>query len=329
MSARRDQTDITSLADDRARGFGGRGYVVVASIAVLAIIPLVVAVLNEPFYLDLVTRLMIFAIAAVSLDIILGYGGMISFGHAAYLGIGGYAVGIFSFYGIDNGFLQWPVAILGSALIAMVIGAISLRTSGMYFIMITLAFTQMLYFLGISLETYGGDDGMITNRSEFAGIIDLYDANTFYYLVFVLLGLSLYGSYRLVNSRFGMVIRGAQSNERRMHAIGFPTMRYRLVAFTISGAMCGVAGALLANLTEFVTPEFMHWTRSAELLFMVILGGMGTLFGAVLGAAAYLMLEEILSGYTLHWHIILGPVLILVVLFAKRGIFGGGAGTKH
>ena len=328
MTARSDQTDLTSLAGG-ARGLGGRGYVIVASLVTLAIIPLIVAAVNEPFYLDLVTRLMIFAIAAVSLDIILGYGGMISFGHAAYLGIGGYAVGIFSFYGIDNGFLQWPVAIIASALIAAVVGAISLRTSGMYFIMITLAFTQMLYFLGISLETYGGDDGMTTNRSEFAGIIDLYDANTFYYLVFVLLGLALYGSYRLINSRFGMVIRGSRSNERRMQAIGFPTLRYRLVAFTISGAMCGVAGALLANLTEFVTPEFMHWTRSAELLFMVILGGMGTLFGAVLGTAAYLMLEEVLSGYTLHWHIILGPVLILVVLFAKRGIFGVGAGARH
>ena len=327
MSARSEQAALGPVSLG-ARALSGRGYVIVASMFILAIAPVIVNVLNEPFYLDLITRLMIFAIAAVSLDIIIGYGGMISFGHAAYLGIGGYAVGIFSYYGVDNGFVQFPVAIIGSALVAVIIGAISLRTSGMYFIMITLAFTQMLYFLGISLETYGGDDGMTTNRSEFAGIVDLYDPNTFYYLVFVLLVLVLYGSYRLINSRFGMVIRGARSNGRRMRAIGFPTVRYQLVAFTISGAICGVAGALLANLTEFVTPEFMHWTRSAELLFMVILGGMGTLFGAVLGTAAYLMLEEVLSGYTLHWHIILGPVLILVVLFAKRGIFGVGWGSK-
>lgn len=322
MTTRGDQADLTSLPVD-ARGLGGRVYVIAISMVILAIAPAVVVAIDEPFYLDLITRLMIFAIAAVSLDIILGYGGMISFGHAAYLGIGGYSVGVFSFYGIDNGFLQFPTAIIGSALVALIVGAISLRTSGMYFIMITLAFTQMLYFLGISIETFGGDDGMTTNRSEFAGLIDVYDPNAFYYLVFVVLGLVLYGSYRLINSRFGMVIRGSRSNERRMQAIGFPTLRYRLVAFTISGAICGIAGALLANLTEFVTPEFMHWTRSAELLFMVILGGMGTLFGAVLGTAAYLMLEEILSGYTLHWHLILGPLLILVVLFAKRGIFGG------
>ena len=328
MATREDRARLTTVAVHR-RPISGRAFVVAVSLLILAVVPPVVTILDEPFYLDLVTRLMIFAIAAVSLDIILGYGGMISFGHAAYIGVGGYAVGIFSFYGVDNGFLQFATAIIGSAAVAMIIGAISLRTSGMYFIMITLAFTQMLYFLGISLETYGGDDGMTTNRSEFAGIIDLYDSNTFYYLVFVLLLLVLYGCYRLINSRFGMVIRGARSNDRRMGAIGFPTARYRLVAFTISGAICGVAGALLANLTEFVTPEFMHWTRSAELMFMVILGGMGTLFGAVLGAAAYLMLEEVLSGYTLYWHIILGPILILVVLFAKRGIFGSSSGPTH
>ena len=325
MSAGGERSSPGAAAAGRRR-WGSRHYVVLLGLALLALVPPVVEALDEPFYLDLFARLMIFAIAAVSLDLILGYGGMISFGHAAYLGIGGYAVGIFSFYGIDSGFLQWPVAIGASALVAFVIGAVSLRTSGMYFIMITLAFTQMLYFLGISLETYGGDDGMTSNRSEFGGLLDLYDPDTFYYLVFAILLLVLGGSYRLVNSRFGMVIRGARSNERRMRAIGFPTLRYRLVAFTISGAICGVAGALLANLTEFITPEFMHWTRSAELMFMVILGGMGTLFGAVLGTAAYLMLEEVLSGYTLHWHIILGPVLILVVLFAKRGIFGSAAG---
>ena len=214
MSARSEQAALGPVGLG-ARALSGRGYVIVASMFILAIAPVIVNVLNEPFYLDLITRLMIFAIAAVSLDIIIGYGGMISFGHAAYLGIGGYAVGIFSYYGVDNGFVQFPVAIIGSALVAVIIGAISLRTSGMYFIMITLAFTQMLYFLGISLETYGGDDGMTTNRSEFAGIVDLYDPNTFYYLVFVLLVLVLYGSYRLINSRFGMVIRGARSNGRQ------------------------------------------------------------------------------------------------------------------
>ena len=294
-----------------------------AGLALLALVPLYADVYDQPFYIDLFRRVMIFAIAALSLDLILGYGSMISFGHAAYLGVGAYAVGISSYYGVDNGFIQWPLAVAASAAVALVIGAISLRTSGLYFIMITLAFTQMLYFLGISVEEYGGDDGMsLYNRSEFAGTVDLYDDASFYYLVFGILAVLLYGSHRLVHSHFGMVLRGAKSNDRRMGAIGFPTYRYKLAAFVIAGSMCGLAGALLANQTEYITPDFMHWTRSGEIMIMVILGGMSTLVGPVLGAVAFLLLEDTLSAYTEHWQIILGPILILVVLFAKGGLYG-------
>jgi len=289
----------------------------------LALVPPIAALTNQPFYVDLFRRMMIFAIAAVSLDLILGYGGMVSFGHAAYLGIGAYAVGIPAFHGIDNGFLQWGLAIVASALTALVIGVISLRTSGVYFIMITLAFAQMLYYLGIGLETYGGDNGMrLAARSKFGGPIDLHQPMVFYYVVLAILVLFLVLGGRLVESRFGMVIRAAKSNEPRARAIGFSPFRYKLTAFVIAGSAGGLAGALLANQTEYLTPEFMHWTRSGEIMFMVILGGMGTLFGPVIGAIVLLLLEDVLSALTAHWQIILGPILVLVVLFAKRGLFG-------
>lgn len=291
-----------------------------------AIIPFVA----EDFYIDLFARIMIFAIAAISLDLILGYGGMISFGHAAYLGLGGYAVAILAHYEIYDGFIQLLVAIVGSALVALVIGAICLRTSGIYFIMITLALTQMLYFLGISLEEYGGDDGINTDRSEFVSWFDLNEQINLYYFILVMLAICAFVAHRLINSRFGMVIRGSHSNEARMQAIGFPTFRYKLLAFSISGTMCGVAGFLLANLTEFVTPEYMHWFRSGEIMIMVLVGGMGTLFGPLFGAAAYLLFEEIISDITQHWMIIFGPVLVVLVLFAKKGLWGcipGGRGT--
>jgi len=292
-------------------------------LAALAAVPPVAAALGQPFYLDLVRRIMIFAIAALSLNLILGYGGMVSFGHAAYLGIGAYAVGILAHHGIDNGFLQFAAAIAASAAVALVIGAVSIRTSGVYFIMITLAFTQMLFYLGISLEEYGGDDGMrLAARSQFLGILDLGSPTPFYYFVLAVLAGFLYLVHRLVNSRFGMVIRATKSNEARTRAIGFSPYPYKLAAFVIAGAMCGVAGALLVNQTAYLTPEFMNWTRSGEIMFMVILGGIATLIGPVLGAAALLLLEDLLAAWTTHWQIILGPILVLAVLFAKRGLAG-------
>jgi branched-chain amino acid transport system permease protein len=299
-----------------------RAIALAIGLLLLAGVPPVASLFNQPFYLDLVRRIMIFAIAEASLNLILGYGGMVSFGHAAYLGVGGYAVGILAHYGVYDAFLQWSVAIGASALVALAIGAVSIRTSGVYFIMITLAFTQMLYYLGISIEAFGGDDGMrLAARSRFPGI-DLNDGNSFYYLVLGVLVLVLFLGHRLVNSRFGMVIRAARSNEARTRAIGFAPYPYRLAAFVIAGAVCGLAGALLVNHTAYLTPEFMNWTRSGELMFMVILGGMGSVAGPVLGAFALLVLEDLLSGWTAHWQIILGPLLVLSVLFFRRGLAG-------
>ncbi len=310
--------------DSRARALA-----LAAGFLVLGLVPVVAAFTQQPFYLDLFRRIMIFAIAAVSLDLILGFGGMVSFGHAAYLGIGAYAVAIPAFYGIHNGLVQWTLALALSGLAALVIGAVSLRTSGVSFIMITLAFAQMLYYLGISINAWGADDGMrLARRSQFGPVVDLANPYVFYYVVFGLLVLLLWLGHRLVNARFGVVIRAARSNEPRMQAIGFATFRYKLAAFALSGAVCGLAGALLTNQTEYLTPSFMHWTRSGDIMVMVILGGMGTLFGPVLGAVAFLLLEDFLSAWTVHWQVVLGPLLVLVVLFARRGLYGllpGGA----
>jgi branched-chain amino acid transport system permease protein len=307
-----------------------RTWILLGLLALLAAVPPIAAALNQPFYLDLLRRVMIFAIAATSLNLILGYGGMVSFGHAAYLGIGAYAVGVLSHHGIDNGWLQWSLAIGASALVALAIGSVSVRTSGIYFIMITLAFTQMLYYLGISIEEYGGDDGMrLATRSQFSGLIDLADGTSFYYLVLAILALSLFLTHRLVNSRFGLALQAARSNEARTRAIGLSPYPYRLAAFVISGAMCGLAGALWANHTAYLTPEVMNWTRSGELMFMVILGGIATSAGPLLGAAALLLLEDLLQGWSLlpkmvteHWQLPLGVILVLVVLYTRRGLAG-------
>jgi len=291
-------------------------------LVLLALPPLVIA-LGQPFYLDLVRRIMILAIAAVSLNLILGYGGLVSFGHAAYLGIGAYAVGILGFYGVTNGWIQWAVAITASALVALAIGAVSIRTSGIYFIMITLAFTQMLYYLGISIAEFGGDDGMRLNaKSQFAGLVDLNDPVAFYYVVLLLMLLAVFLTYKIVKSRFGMVLRATKSNEARSRAIGFSPYPYRLAAFVIAGAMCGLAGALYANHTNYITPGLMSWQQSGDIMFMVILGGMASTAGPVLGAFALLLVEDLLSGWTQHWQVILGPLLILSVIFFRRGLAG-------
>jgi branched-chain amino acid transport system permease protein len=301
----------------------GRTLVAAIGLLALALVPMIAAALDAPFYTGLFARVMIFAIAAVSLDLILGYAGLVSFGHAAYFGIGAYAVGILSFHGIGNGFVHFAAALIAAAAAALAIGFVSLRTSGVYFIMITLAFGQMVYFLGVSVNRYGGDDGLnISRHSDFAGLIDLGDQTVLYYFVFAFLVAVLLLGSRVVQSRFGVLLQGVKSNERRMVAIGFPTFRYKLAAFVIAGAVCGLAGALFANLTLFVSPSIMHWTRSGEIMMMVILGGIGTLFGPVFGAAAYLILESVLSRLTEHWQAVLGPILILVVLFSKSGLFG-------
>ena len=302
---------------------GSRGVAALICLAALALVPVIASAADAPYYVGLFARVMVFAIAAVSLDLILGYGGLVSFGHAAYLGIGAYAVGILSFHGISNGFVHFAAALAAASTAALAIGFVSLRTSGVYFIMITLAFSQMVYFLGVSLNRYGGDDGLtIRHHSDFGSVLDLGNPQILYYFVLAVLVLVLFLGSRIVHSRFGVLLQGTRSNERRMIALGFPTFRYKLAAFVIAGAVCGLAGALFANLTLFVSPSIMHWTRSGEILMMVILGGIGTLIGPVLGAAAYLLLESMLARWSEHWQAILGPLLILVVLFSKSRILG-------
>ncbi|MEQ8344897.1 MAG: branched-chain amino acid ABC transporter permease [Sneathiellaceae bacterium] len=303
------------------RGWGVRGWTTLAVLLFLAIAPPAAFLLDEPFYLDLAIRLVCLTIAAVSLNLILGYGGMISFGHAAYIGIGAYAVGIPAFHDYLSGWLHFPLAVGVSALFALVTGAICLRTRGVHFIMITLAFAQMAYFLFVSMEAYGGDDGLlIYYRSEFSGVLDIDSNLNLYILCYVVLLAAMYLVHRIVNSRFGMVLRGSKGNDARMRAIGYNTYAYRLAAYVISAAICGLAGALLGNFTNFISPEMMAWSRSGELIFMVILGGAGTVLGPVIGALAFLALEELLSGWTIYWQLIFGLLLILVVLYMKGGI---------
>ncbi|MEK9693123.1 MAG: branched-chain amino acid ABC transporter permease [Rhodospirillaceae bacterium] len=289
----------------------------------LGLVPLFAELTQTPFYLDLARRMMILAIGALSLNLIMGYGGLISFGHAAYIGIGAYVVGICAEHELVSGFIQWPLAIIVSGLFAIIFGLISLRTRGVYFIMITLALAQMMYFLGVSLDRYGGDDGLpLIERSNFGAVVDITNNVTLYFIVLGALVLSLLFCKRLINSRFGMVLQGTRSNETRMKTIGFPTLRYQLTAFVIAGMMAGFAGALLANHTDFINPDMMHWTRSGDLIIMVLLGGMGSLAGPVVGALAFILLEELLSGVTEYWQLIFGPFLILVVLFARGGLLG-------
>ena len=300
-----------------------RNLAVAAIIVLLALVPVYTRGTGNPYLLSLFTRIVILAMAAVSLNLIMGFGGMVSFGHAAYLGIGGYAFGILAKEGITTGFIQWPVALIVCGLFALVVGALCLRTRGVYFIMITLAFAQMAYYIAIALDRYGGDDGMtIYKRSQFGGWVNLSNKTFFYYLCFALLLATVYLVWRLVNSRFGMVIQGARSNERRMGAIGFPTFRYKLTCFVISGMICGLSGVLLANHTDFINPSVMSWIRSGDLMVMAVLGGMGTVFGPVIGTIAFLLLEEGLSQATEFQGIILGPMLLAVALYARGGIDG-------
>jgi len=328
------------------RFFTLRNVVVAALLTFLALVPVLSSFTGNLFLMTLFTRIVILAIAASSLNLILGYGGMVSFGHAVYLGLGGYAVGILAYEGIGSAFVQWPVALLVCALVALIVGALCLRTRGVYFIMITLAFAQLVYYFGVGLDRYGADDGLtIYRKSQFPGLLDLSNRAQFYYLCLVLLLATIHVTWRLVNSRFGLVIQGARSNDRRMQAIGFPTYRYRLVAFVIAGTICGLAGALLANHTAFVSPATMHWTRSGDLIVMVVLGGMGSSFGPLIGAVTLLVLEEALPvliriitfpfigqmafRVAEYWQIVLGPLFLLVVLFARGGIDGLLVGGRH
>ncbi len=341
-----DASQTAAVSRARAKAKAGRGWraaLLTCVAATLVVLPPAAEALDESFLIGLFTRIFIFALAAVSLDLILGFGGMVSFGHSAYFGAGAYVAGILSFHAaggdapawpfslmaMESALVVWPLAVAAGAVLALLVGAVSLRTSGMYFIMITLAFAQMLYYFFVSLEVYGGDDGLsITERNRFPGL-DLENEAAFYYVCLLILVVFLLVGRRLVHSRFGMVLQGCKENEQRMLALGFPVYRYKLTAFVMAGATAGLAGGLMANYMGFVSPGLMHWTVSGEIMVMVILGGMGTLAGPVTGAAVLLLLEEILSAYMEHWMIILGPVMVLVVLFARNGIWGWFQGGRN
>lgn len=301
-------------------------------LAVAVAVPWIAEAIDTPATTGLATRIAIYAIAAASLNLVLGFGGLVSFGHAAYFGLGGYTVGILwehfrlgePFLGVVPGsadlLVTFPSALFVGGLAAAAIGALSLRTSGVQFIMITLAFAQMVYFLFVSLAVYGGDDGLMIRRTNAFFGLNLRDTASMYWLSLAVLVVWLWLLWRIVRSRFGRVLEGVRQSERRMAAIGISTYPYKLAAFTISGMGCAAAGALWANYARFVSPDMMHWTKSGELMIMVILGGMGTLLGPVLGSAALVGLEYLLSGLTEHWQFVLGPSLVLIVLFARKGL---------
>ncbi len=300
-----------------------RFLALVAVAAALIAFPWIVRALDQSFYISTASRIGVFAIAATSLNLILGYGGLVSFGHAAYVGIGAYTVAVMINAGITSGWLGFGAAVAVAAGLAAVVGTISLRTRGVYFIMITLAFAQMLFYLVNSVKAYGGDEGMnLPQRSEFGLGIDLGDDTGFYYLVLFVLALTLVGVQRLARSRFGRVVAAMREDDVRAEAIGFATYRFKLILFVIGGALGGLAGALMANQQNYVSPNLLHWSQSGTLMMMVILGGVGRLWGGVLGALALLVLEEVAADYTMHWQFYVGWILLAVVLFAPRGLAG-------
>ena len=298
---------------------------------------------GQAYILTLSTKVAILALAGVGLNIALGLGGLVSFGHAAFFGIGGYAMGIlashaqtftpiadwpFLIEGTKSMPVIWLVAMLASALAALLIGALSLRTSGVYFIMITLAFGQMLYYFTISWPAYGGEDGLsIYVRNSFPGLNTLVPVQ-FLMLVYVLLGLALWFSARLARSPFGLALTAARQNADRVETVGITPMKLRLLAFVISGAITGLAGALFADLNRFVSPTMFSWHTSGEIMIFVILGGVGRLYGPVVGAALFIMLEYLLGGVSEYWQIFLGALLLAVVLFARGGLIGTLAGRE-
>jgi branched-chain amino acid transport system permease protein len=293
----------------------------IALFVVLALVPPLALALHQPYYLTFLSRVMVFGIAALSLNLILGFGGMTSLGHAAFLGVGAYTVGLLIQNGITNGYVHFAAAIAFGALAALVIGAVCLRTGGLSFIMLTLASAQLLYFIAIGLKQYGGDDGFsFRGRSDFGAWLPLGDDAALYWFILGWLALATLVVHRTVHSRFGLALRGIRSNETRTASIGLHAYRYKLAAFVLSGTICAVAGALLANLAQFVSPSYMHWARSAELLLMVLLGGMASVLGPLAGAAAFMFLEEGLGLVTPHWPLLMGVILVLVVMYARNGL---------
>ena len=298
-------------------------------LAAFALLPLFTAYADLPFWNDVAMRIMLLGMAAMGLNLILGYGGMVSFGHAAFIGIGAYCSGISQFYGVYNGWIHLAFSLSICGVLGLVIGFLALRTSGIYFIMITLAFAQMLFFFFVSLEQFGGDDGMSIDRAEFV-LFDLYDPLRLYYLIWsALLVISVILLF-IVHSRFGVVLQAIKNNESRVEALGLSPLSFKVTGYVISAMICGVAGTMFASWQEYVSPDIMHWSRSGELMIIIILGGLATIAGPLLGAVVFLLLEELLPeflhvvapDYAENWMIIFGPIMIIVVLFARGGLMG-------
>ncbi|MGB6242225.1 MAG: branched-chain amino acid ABC transporter permease [Castellaniella sp.] len=287
----------------------------------LLLVPVYAVLSDSPYVLLQFSRILVFALAAVGLNLALGYGGLVSFGHAMYIGIGAYCVAIASYHGADSGVVHLLLVVLVTALVAAPVGLIALRTRGIAFIMITLALAQMFYFLAVGLKQYGGDEGLpIRQLSHFWSLTGSHVG--LYLSLLASLGLSLLLLRRVIRSRFGLILRASSLDARRVQAVGTSPLGYQLLAYVLSAELCALAGFFLANLTSFASPAYMAWTVSGELIVMVLLGGAGTLFGPVIGAAGFLLLEEVLKGLTEHWMIIMGPVIVLIVLCLRNGLWG-------
>jgi branched-chain amino acid transport system permease protein len=289
---------------------------------VLIVLAAAIPALDNVFYTRLATQIAIYGMVALSVDLLVGYGGLLTFGQAAFFGVGAYVTGILSTHGVHSAFLVWPAAIVAAMLCALVIGALALRTSGFQFIMVTLAFAQMIYYFWLSLRSLGGENGFsIPKRNTLGGVINLESHVTFYYVALVLLIAVTALTMRLVHSQFGMVVQGGRDNERRLTAIGFPPFRYKLVLFCISGGIAGLAGALIANQTSHVGADLLSWQQSGNFLAMVILGSSGTLIGPIFGAAVFVLFEQVVSSMTQHWLFYLGILIVLRILLFKGSIF--------
>jgi branched-chain amino acid transport system permease protein len=294
-------------------------------VAALTLLPLAVLAVGQPFYVVFATRVLIYALIATSLNLLIGYGGMVSLGHAAFVGAGAYTVAMLMPAGIVSAWLLWPAALIIAGFLAFLIGAVSLRTRGVYFIMITLAFAQMAYYLVLSLRVLGSDDGLTLSIRPSLGLVDLRSDVTFYYVALAILLAALAATRAWLNAPAGRALQGIRDNETRMEALGFATYRLKLLVFVIAGACAGLGGGLLASLNGLVGPNLLHWTQSGSLMIMVILGGTGRLLGGAAGAAVLLIAEEAIAEHTIHWPLAIGVVLLAVVLFAPRGLLGGRA----
>ena len=315
-------------------GVSHRFIAICVALVVLAAIPLIAMVVADEYLVTLFSRILVFGLAAVGLNLLLGYGGLVSFGHSLFIAIGAYGVGILSSHGIDNGWIQLACGLVFGGLIAVLTGLVCLRTTGMAFIMITLAFAQMFYYVAVGLKAYGGDEGVsIARRSNFWPL-DIGSNVTLYYMIFVTLLLSLFSIDRLVKAKFGYALRGAHINARRMRSLGYRVLGYQLGAYLVSALICVVAGVFLANLTRFVSPSYLSWPVSGELIVMVVLGGMSTVVGPVFGAVALVLLEEFLTSLHIglpwnaddfirsHWKLVLGIFIVASTLLLKRGLYG-------